>query len=298
MTKAIITNIYENEALENSGLKNSHGQSFLIEIDDQKILFDTGTKGKEEDFIYNLDKLGFKASEIDQLVLSHGHYDHTGGLPLLLDTRKQENDKTKTLTIILHPRALEEKIGKKEKKNDDGTIEVEYLNIGFAKLSPALDNYFFLFTKKPCTITEHLTNTGEIKVRNEKDGTSERLLIKEDGEYRRDMLLDDQSLILETSNGLVVICGCCHAGLLNTLKRVREIKGDKPITTIFGGTHMGDFSREEVNHVADILEKNYNTPKLYLNHCTGKETIKILKERFGENIVKPSNAGSKFEFEI
>ena len=119
-------------------------------------------------------------------------------------------------------------------------------------------------------------------------------------------MLDDQSLVLDTTEGLVLITGCCHAGLLNTMEHVQKMI-NKPFKAIIGGTHMVRFSKEEVEQVADVLEKEYGLPDLYLNHCTDNLPIplikktpvtKILKKRFGENKVKTCSVGTEFIFEI
>lgn len=110
-------------------------------------------------------------------------------------------------------------------------------------------------------------------------------------------MLDDLSLVLKTKKGLVLICGCCHAGLLNVLNLVSINHKDEKIHAILGGTHMIAFTRNEVIHVEDILESRYGKPQLYLNHCTGNHIIDQLKARFGENIVKPCHVGTQLSFD-
>jgi 7,8-dihydropterin-6-yl-methyl-4-(beta-D-ribofuranosyl)aminobenzene 5'-phosphate synthase len=102
------------------------------------------------------------------------------------------------------------------------------------------------------------------------------------------------SLVLETPEGLVLICGCCHAGLLNTLAHVKRTFGQE-IIQVIGGTHMRSFSKEELEYIAKVLEHTYDLPKLSLGHCTGRKQIDWLTKRFGPEIVQPIHVGSEFQ---
>lgn len=120
-------------------------------------------------------------------------------------------------------------------------------------------------------ILPKLSTTGEIPVaeRPEKPGIAKGAFHEADGRREWDPILDDISLILQAKDGLVLIAGCCHAGLLNTCKRATELFITK-IQAIVGGTHMLEYSKEDVEHVGDVLENAYGTPELHLNHCTDK----------------------------
>ena len=129
-----------------------------------------------------------------------------------------------------------------------------------------------------------------------------------DGTLEVDPVFDDQSLVIDSQEGLVVLTGCCHAGLLNTLEQIKNIT-DKPVKAIIGGTHMVRFRKKEVDHVADILEKEYEIPDLYLNHCTDSlpkvlsfipqtKATKLLQNRFGDEKVKLCPVGTEIRFEM
>ncbi len=282
-----ITNVYNNNSIGGKGLKGGHGQAFYIETEDVKLLFDAGWKG--EHVINNMKILDIDVNKIDTLVLSHGHYDHTGGIRALLKERGK-----KILSVICHPDALETKKAVILK-----LILTFRVNIGFPKLNKReKERLNFNFTHSDYNITSAICSTGEITERPFKTGTSNRLQHKQNKNWEKDPLRDDLSLIIETKNGLVVVCGCCHSGLLNTLKKVSEISGGKKLIAILGGTHMRNFKDEDLKEVGNVLEEKYGLPDLYFNHCSGKNTIKYFKDRFGENKVKPCLVGTKLQFEM
>ena len=101
--------------------------------------------------------------------------------------------------------------------------------------------------------------------------------------------------MMETQEGLVVVCGCCHAGLLNTLAHVRRAF-QRPFAAVIGGTHLADAGEAYLHHVAGVLREVYGSPRLYLNHCTGERAYVALANAFGER-VKPCPAGTTLTFE-
>ena len=252
-------------------------------------MFDVGLNGR--DLLHNMARLNINPGEIEWLVLSHGHYDHTYGLKEFLKVLSGD----KKIKVILHPGALEPKKAKIKLLNLL-TIKV---SIGFPKLAKTLARRMELITtKEPYFITPWLCTTGEISKRSEKDGTAERMVHKVDGKWVKDPLLDDQSLVIHTDNGLVVVCGCCHAGVLNTLSHVKNLFPERTIHAVVGGTHMLNFFDEALKHVGDVLEDKYNTPYLYLNHCTGQHVIDYFKERFGADKVKLCFVGTEIKFKL
>jgi len=290
--QAKITNVYANEAPVNKNLKGNHGQAFYITIGDEKILYDTGRKPKI--LLRNMNELGILPKDIDKIFLSHGHVDHTWGLPGLLDSINPDNP----IPVFGHPSITEKKVTK---------IVFIKMNLGFPKLSEKQQKKIDLqFIREPIELAKGLTSTGEISIRPYRDGREPMAFHKSGGSFEVDPVLDDQSVVLDTKEGLVLITGCCHAGLLNTLEHVKKMK-NKPFKAIIGGTHMVRFSKEEVEHVADVLEREYGPPDLYLNHCTDNFPIplikktpvtKILKRRFGEEKVNTCFVGTELSFEV
>jgi len=281
---ARIINVYNNEALPGKDLKSGHGESFHITIGDMQILFDVGWKGRK--LMYNAKLLGINADDIDVMVLSHGHRDHTGGLKSFLKARTVGTQ----MPIYAHPNALEPKMGRKWIFRIPMGLQID------PKLAEKIQ---FKLAKKPAEVSPALFTTGEIalKERLEKPGIAKAVFHKVDGQWKWDPVIDDLSLVLQTKEGLILITGCCHAGLLNTCARALQLFNNK-IKAIIGGTHMLEYSEEDISHVGEILEKVYGTPELYLNHCTGKIAIEQLRRRFGPEIVHDCHVGTELFFEI
>jgi 7,8-dihydropterin-6-yl-methyl-4-(beta-D-ribofuranosyl)aminobenzene 5'-phosphate synthase len=281
-----ITNLYNDVIPEKSEFIADHGQSFLIEFPDKKVLFDTGMNGPK--LLHNMKQLQIDPNSIDVLVLSHGHLDHTGGVKALLRNRSSENP----LEIIGHPTVFEPKGMYNAKKTPNVT------EFYLPPIEEELQEKMLLnLTVNPVKIHPNLMTVGEVKARPHKDGVENRTRHFVDGNWEHDRLLDDLSLVLKTKNGLVLICGCCHAGLLNTLEQVTRIFPEENINTIIGGTHMLYFNEEEVDFVAGQLMNKYSSPKLYFNHCSGQNTIDRLQTQIKSDVIRPCLVGTKIEFE-
>ncbi|MHA1723665.1 MAG: MBL fold metallo-hydrolase [Promethearchaeota archaeon] len=288
--KVKIICIYNNKALPNTNFKGDYGNAVVIKSDNQLIMYDTGNNG--DILLHNLNCANINPNSIDLLVLSHGHNDHTRGLAKLLSSRTGDLP----LQIIAHPLVIE------RKKASLGAALLFYLlyreiNIGFPELPKDLEaKTKFNFHTEPYQITPYLSTIGEISERKEPDGVSSMMVHQVNGKWKKDLLLDDLSLALKTEKGLIIICGCCHAGILNTCAQALSIFPEEKIYGIIGGTHMLVFSKKKIKHVADVLEKKYDLPILYLNHCTGKKAMKYFKKRFGSEIFHEFLAGSTLEF--
>jgi 7,8-dihydropterin-6-yl-methyl-4-(beta-D-ribofuranosyl)aminobenzene 5'-phosphate synthase len=288
-----LTNICDIETDGTEGFIPSNGLSFLIETEDKKILFDTGEKGSI--LINNMRLLNINPNSIDLLVLSHGHWDHTFGIEALVTARTEKNE----LVIIGHPHAFAKRRVAKLHRRVKYLVKYRWYNFGFPKLPDDVkEKLFFKPITEPYELTPILKTIGEISEWKEKPSKIDSLTIKLDSKYVKDELLDDLSLVLKTKDGIVVICGCGHAGVLNICARAKELYPDEEIKSIIGGTHLVALKTdEELDYVADKLEKEYNKPSLYFSHCTGKRAIKYLTKRFGEEIVKAFRVGNILTFE-
>jgi 7,8-dihydropterin-6-yl-methyl-4-(beta-D-ribofuranosyl)aminobenzene 5'-phosphate synthase len=289
--RAVITNLYSNKAGAPE-LQGDHGQSFLIEVDGKTVLLDVGADGGI--LLSNMKALGVSPDGIDLLVLSHGHYDHTRGLPGFLDARTR----TEALPVYAHPAFSERKVLKAGPLKRD---------IGAPELTPQQRNQIDLRLEAgPVQLTPHLQTTGEIFNRLRKDGREPLARHEEAGKLVEDPVRDDISLILATQEGTVVITGCAHAGILNILSRARGLS-DAPIATVIGGTHMARFTPDEVKETAAAFRAEFDNPRLYLNHCTQELPLKLMKQTPAIGIladeldpdrVREMLVGEKLEFEL
>lgn len=278
-----VLNLYNNDALPDKGLQGSHGESFLITVGDINVLLDTGMKG--DVLLGNMARLEISPDDIGKLVISHGHIDHTGGLSSFLEARKSPDP----IPLIAHPEVREPKALK---------AGASFAPIGFPELGPPLlEKVRFELSADKVEIAPGLYSIGEVPLdeRKEKPGAEPAACHQVGGEWEWDPVVDDLSLALRSDHGLVIVTGCCHAGLLNTCARAVRIFGGM-IHAVIGGTHMMRYTEEEVEHVGDVLEKDYGLPRIYLNHCTGRKAILQLRERFGPEKVHDCLVGTELVF--
>ena len=238
-----------------------HGFSVFVRVIRNRrassILFDTGSTPKG--VIINAKRMGIEFKEIVCIVLSHGHYDHFGGLLAIIKAVKREN-----LPIIVH----EDMFRTRGKAKPDGTIRKYPLFPTQNQVKPA--NY--IKTTKPLTIADDLALvTGEIPRLND----FERGLLHHqafvNGKWTPDpWIWDDRALILNVrGKGLVVISGCGHAGILNTVSWAQRITGVENVYAVIGGFHLAD--RESEQRVSRTIERlRVENPWLLVpSHCTG-----------------------------
>ena len=246
---------------------SEHGLSFLIETEEgSRVLFDTGQSGTV--LLHNLAELKIDPKEIQALALSHGHKDHTGGLEVLLE-------QSPGFPLYAHPTLFQGHFARRDEK-------VESIGLSLAREALAARAEVRL-SAEPAEITPGVWTTGEITSRPEPEGRSDRHLVREGEGWAPDPYRDDLSLVLHTAQGLVLLCGCCHAGLLNTLAHVRRTFGGE-LVAVAGGTHLGSTDEVYLEHVATVLRQEYNSPRLHLNHCTGEKARFALVRAFGEGV--------------
>ncbi len=275
----LITTLSENTAGK-VGLLAEWGLSLLIEVDNLKILLDTGHTFS---VVYNASALGIDLSQTDKIVLSHGHKDHTGGLPSVLSQIKKE------IEVIAHPDIWTAKYSR------TFGDRLDYVGIPFVKELPENLGASFNLTKKPVWISDKVVTSGEIPMVTEHERIDPELYIKEKDEFRPDPLWDDQAIIIKTAKGLAVILGCAHRGVINTLLHAQKLTGIERIHTVIGGTHLFRAKSEQIELTIAEL-KQFGIEQLGVSHCTGLLAASRLAQQFGEGFFF-NNTGSRVSFE-
>jgi 7,8-dihydropterin-6-yl-methyl-4-(beta-D-ribofuranosyl)aminobenzene 5'-phosphate synthase len=262
-----ITTLSENTA-DNLGLLAEWGLSILVESDDANILLDTG---QSISVTNNADALGIDLRKVDKIVLSHGHADHTGGLLLVL------GQIGKDIEVLAHPDVVDAKYSGKQ-PNKRKNIALPYQLQELEQLGAK-----FKFSRKPVKLTPDIMTTGEVPMITDFEQIeSERFFVKEDSRrWHPDELKDDLALIINTKPGLIIVLGCGHRGMINTLYHVQKLTGRKEIRMVIGGCHLINSPVERVYRTIATL-KELDVQKIGVSHCTGLEASAIMAHELGD----------------
>ena len=253
------------------GLESEHGLAVLVAADGKLGLFDTGQSGA---VCRNAARLGIDLSGLDWIALSHGHYDHTGGLRDVLKLASNA-------TVYLHPAALEEKLVLEDGKLRDA-------GIGLSRGDIETDAAEVMLREDPVQISSNVWLTGTVPRPSGFEQVSERFVTRDsDGELIQDIFPDDQSMILHTHEGLVVLCGCAHAGIVNILRRVNQLFPNRHIRGVVGGLHLRSASEERIEQTTEELQR-HDVQELWPNHCTGKNAIAYFRDTFFQRVMTAS----------
>ena len=257
-----ISILCENSVGPISGTLGEHGFSALIEWDSGSLLFDTG---QGLTLLHNARRMNKNLQQLGQVALSHGHYDHSGGLlPLLKDCGPKE--------VFAHPGIFSPRY----RVSDRG----EPLSIGLPHSREELETAGARFNLSESfrEIAPDIFMTGEIP-RTASFETGDQGLFVDPLGQERDLFGDDQSLILRTGQGLVLLLGCCHAGLINTLRHVAVRTGESRFLAIIGGTHLGFCTAGQLEQTIGML-KDWQINRLAVSHCTGFNAATRLQQAF------------------
>ncbi|MGK2679336.1 MBL fold metallo-hydrolase [Serratia marcescens] len=247
--------LVDNNTIIDSYYCGEPGLSIHIEADGRRILFDTGYSDL---FIKNAQQLGIDLHKITDLVISHGHNDHTWGIPHLIQyfDRGNTNDALNK-NLICHPNALIQKL-------------YERKPIGMSISRSTLEFFFKIVeTSNVYNITDNIIFMGQIP-RELKFEPSQKIGETYDlcGNQIDDYVLDDTALVIKTSQGMIIITGCSHSGICNIIKYAKEITGDDRIVTIIGGFHLGEASDSLLEFTGEYFNKQL-IDHIHPCHCTG-----------------------------
>jgi 7,8-dihydropterin-6-yl-methyl-4-(beta-D-ribofuranosyl)aminobenzene 5'-phosphate synthase len=272
-----ITIVVDNRA--DRGLLSEHGFSVWVEVAGRRLLFDTGQGAALAD---NANKLGIDLRTADTVVLSHGHYDHTGGLPLVLAGAP-------TAEIYAHPASTGSRYAIRH-----GAAKSIAMS---AVARTALESHTACvhWTTQAVQLTAGVGITGPIPRLTAYEDTGGPFFLDVDG-TRPDPIVDDLALWVRTDRGLVLIVGCSHAGVVNTLRHALGLSGETRLHAVLGGFHLNEAS--EVRLTRTMAELRELDPDLIIPcHCTGDAAVERLRQTFGERVV-PGSAGAIYTFSL
>jgi 7,8-dihydropterin-6-yl-methyl-4-(beta-D-ribofuranosyl)aminobenzene 5'-phosphate synthase len=277
MTTVRITVLVENMARGRHRL-GEHGLSFYIEAGPQRVLFDTG-QGRA--LRNNAEVLGIDLESLDAVVLSHGHYDHSGGFAAL-------PARSTTLPVFVHPAAFDTKFS----RHPDGSVH----DVGLpdpARAALAAGTIHLVETRKPTEVVANILATGTIPRHTQYEDVG-GAFFTDPACTLTDPLPDDQALALRTPQGVVVLLGCAHSGVVNTMDYIAGLLNEGRIHAVIGGMHLMRASKERIKATIEALE-HYDVRLIAPCHCTGISATAAMWHHFTERCHECS-VGTVFEF--
>jgi 7,8-dihydropterin-6-yl-methyl-4-(beta-D-ribofuranosyl)aminobenzene 5'-phosphate synthase len=260
-----ITIICENTVGRRIGL-GEHGFSALIETDKGNYLFDTGSG---HSVVRNSLELNKDLRTIKNIFLSHGHYDHTGGLPEVLRLKGK-------VDVHAHPHVFLDRI---HVTKENGKETRKFVGLPYKRKYLELLGANFILSKDFTEVEKGVFLTGEVPRKTSFEKPDPLLLSEIDGKTEQDVFSDDQSLILDTEKGLILVLGCAHSGMINIVNYVIDKTGKDNFYAILGGTHLDFLTREQLEESIKALRK-VKIEKIGVCHCTGMRAASRLHQEF------------------
>jgi 7,8-dihydropterin-6-yl-methyl-4-(beta-D-ribofuranosyl)aminobenzene 5'-phosphate synthase len=260
------------------GLESEHGLAMWIEVDGRRILFDTGSGHVLE---RNAGRLGIDICSADLLVLSHGHYDHTGGVGRFLRCAPQSH-------VYCHPGAVLPRYAIR-----DGAARSIHMPAESIAAIDKVPEDRMHWVQKPLSLGDRVALTGHIPRKMSFEDTGGPFYSDYAGK-RPDPIDDDMALWIRTPKGLVVVTGCCHAGVVNTLDYIFHLNDGMKIRALVGGFHLINAAPPRLAVTLQALQA-FEIDLLVPCHCTGDTAVGLFKETFGMR-VSPGVAGKMLRF--
>lgn len=245
-----------------------HGFSAFIETGQGNTLFDTG---RGPSIVANSLALGKDLRTVQKIFLSHGHYDHTGGLPEVLKLKGR-------VDVHVHPDVFIDRI---HILQEDGQEKKRFVGLPFKRSYLEFLGAHFLINKEFTEVEKKIFLTGEVPRGTAFEKPDLRLFAERNGKLGQDVLADDQSLVIDTDNGLILILGCAHSGLVNIINHVIGKTGKEKFHAILGGTHLDFLTPAQLEETIGVLKK-MKIERMGASHCTGMKAAFRLHQEFGD----------------
>ena len=256
-------------------LRSEHGLSILIRTPDGRVMFDTGSS--PEILQHNAESLEVDLSQVDAVVVSHGHCDHTGGLAVVARHARP-------LDIYAHPSVFS------RRWSDKPGQPLRDVSCRHSLRTLTGEGAVFHAVNAPLRLNDGMVLSGPF---GRAAGGREMFVVRRDDEIVIDEFEDEIFLLVRGRDGWVIVTGCCHHGLKSMLRSAKFLARDEPVAAIVGGLHLRNAHQEDLEAAADVLERS-GSPQLHLCHCTGEEATPYLLERFGDR-AHAVGAGSRIE---
>ena len=273
--------VEDSVSMEKPDLIAKHGLSFLVEASVagtiSKILVDAGPS--PDIALQNANTINADVRNVDAIVISHGHYDHAGGLLKILERIDRP------VPVVAHPGVFSPKFVCKP--------SLRFIGLDFNQSSIRSAKGVLLLARNSVKILDGVLTSGEI-ARETTFEKAEGFWTVEDERFIEDQIIDDQALLVNVKDkGLVVITGCAHSGIVNTVKHAQKITGINIVYAIAGGLHLAKSNEKRIQVSIDELTR-VNPKSIYPCHCTGFKAIHRLAEVFKDRC-KPIQTGDTIE---